>query len=107
MVSQMLSAAIGTRVRIDTSAGYFHTEDYDSRIYAYDTGTLYQFSFPMYDGEGIRYSLLARADISSHVLLIARLQTVNYFDRSSIGTGLQAIDRSSKTDLQLQLRIRL
>lgn len=107
MVSQTLSAALGTRFRIDASAGYFHTDDYDSRIYAYDTGTLYQFSFPTYDGEGIRYSLLVRADINSHLLLIARVQSVNYFDRSAIGSGLQMIDRSSKTDLQLQLRIRL
>ena len=65
---------------------------------------LYQYTFSSYDGEGIRYSVMARADISNRLLFIARLQTVNYFDRSVIGSGLQAIDHSSRTDLQLQLR---
>ena len=104
MVSETLSATVGRWLHLDASFGYFRTDDYESRIYTYDTGILYQYSFSSYDGEGIRYSFLVRADISNRLLFIARLQTVNYFDRSVIGTGLQTIDHSSRTDLQLQLR---
>ena len=31
---------------------YYNTDDYDSRIYAYERGLLYQFSFPMFYGKG-------------------------------------------------------
>ncbi|MCR5131499.1 MAG: helix-hairpin-helix domain-containing protein [Prevotella sp.] len=83
---------------------YFHTKDYDSRIYCYERAPLYSFSFPMLYGEGLRYMLLTRWTISSHLQLTAKLATTNYFDRNSIGTGLQTIDHSSQTDLDLQLK---
>ena len=44
--------------------GYFSTDDYASRIYVYERGPLYAFSFPAFYGRGIRYALLLRADVS-------------------------------------------
>ena len=38
-----------------------------SRIYAYEPGLLYQMSFGSYFGEGIRYALVARSEISHHL----------------------------------------
>ena len=64
------------------------------------------FNFPAFYGKGIRYALLARADFSSRLMLMARLAVTDYFDRDHISTGLQRIDHSSKTDLELQLRWR-
>ena len=86
---------------------YFHTDDSESSIYAYEQGTLYGYSFASYYGEGIKYSFTARADIGSHLMVIARLSTADYFDRDHISNGYQRIDRSSKTDLELQVRCRL
>ena len=84
--------------------GYFHTSDFASRIYAYEPGLLYQMSFGSYYGEGIRYALVARSEIGSHLLLIAKLGTTDYFDRSHISSGLQEISRSSQTDLEIQVK---
>lgn len=64
----------------------------------------YNFSFPSYFGHGIRYALMVRAALSSSLSMTARIATTNYFDQSTIGTGLQQIDRSSMTDLEMQLR---
>lgn len=83
---------------------YFHTSDFASRIYAYEPGLLYQMSFGSYYGEGIRYALVARSEIGSHLLLIAKLGTTDYFDRSHISSGLQEISRSSQTDLEIQVK---
>ena len=91
---------------MSASLGYFHTDDSESSIYAYEQGTLYGYSFASYYGEGIKYSFTARADIGSHLMVIARLSTADYFDRDHISSGYQQIDRSSKTDLQLQVRWR-
>jgi hypothetical protein len=65
---------------------------------------LYSFSFPMFYGEGIHYSLNLRADLSRRVMLMAKVTTTDYFDRNHISSGLQQIDHSSMTDLELQLR---
>ena len=86
--------------------GYFSTDDYASRIYVYERGPLYAFSFPAFYGRGIRYALLLRADVSAHVMLTAKVGTTDYFDRDHISSGLQRIDRSSMTDMELQLRLK-
>lgn len=89
---------------VNASLAYFHTDDYNSRIYGYEKQPLYSFSFPAYSGEGIRYTLFVRQDILPHWMLIAKIGVTNYFDRKEIGTGLQTIRQSSKTDLDLQFR---
>lgn len=90
----------------DAWLAYFHTDSYDSRLYAYERGLLYSFAFPMFYGEGLRYGLRLRADISRRAMVMARCTVTDYFDRSAIGSGLQRIARSSQTDLELQLRLK-
>lgn len=87
-------------------AGYFNTDDYDSRIYIYERQLQHEFSFPMYYGRGIRMSLYARTDILKNLRLSCRLGQTNYFDRSVIGSGLQQIHASHQTDLDMQVRWR-
>lgn len=84
--------------------GWFDTDDYDSRLYTYERSTLYTFSFPVYFGNGLRYSLLLRADVSPSLMLMAKVGVTDYFDRDHIGSSLQTIDRSSQTDMEVQLR---
>lgn len=88
----------------DAALTYFCTDDYDSRLYVYERGLLYDFSFPMFYGRGIHYSARLRADLSPRLMLMAKAATTNYFDRSAIGSGLQRIGCSSKTDVEVQLR---
>jgi len=82
---------------------YFHTDDYASRIYCYERGLLYDFSFPMFSGEGIRYAFLATARLSGSLRLTAKVGVTDYFDRATIGTGHQKIDASSQADIDFQL----
>ena len=105
MFSQRLSYACRW-LRASLMAGYFHTDDYDSRVYTYEQGMLYEFSFPVFYGEGIRYALSLRSDISAHLMLQAKIGVTDYFDSDHISSGLQQIDRSSKADLWLQLKWR-
>lgn len=92
---------------VSASLGYFHTQDYSSRVYTYERGMLYDFSFPCFFGHGIRYSMTARSDLGRHLTLIAKAGTTDYFDRSVIGSGLQEIAHSSQTDIQLQAIVKL
>lgn len=104
MASLSASCQSVRRLDIYATAGYFHTDDFNSRIYSYERGMLYDFSFPSYYGEGLRYALLLRYAPTSSLTLSAKASTTNYFDRSSVGTGLQQVSRSSLTDIQLQVR---
>ena len=91
-------------LRLSGSFSYFHTQDFSSRIYAYEPGLLYQMSFSSFYGEGIRCALVARSEIGKHLLVIAKLGSTNYFDRSHISTGLQEIATSHQTDLEIQMK---
>ena len=103
----MVSQSLGynhRRLRLSGGLGYFHTDSYDSRVYLYESGPLYSYGFSQYSGEGIRYWLMARAEISRRLILTAKFGTTDYFDRSVIGSSYQQIDGSSQSDLDLQFR---
>ena len=94
-------------LRLYGNFGYFNTDGYASRIYGYEHSLLYSFSMPSFYGEGIRYALSARIDVSRSVVAEAKVATTKYFDRSTIGSGLQAINGSGKCDVMVQLRVKL
>ena len=93
-----------SRWQMNFQAGYFDTDGYDSRIYVYERQMQHDFLFPMFYGNGLRLALFARADITANLRLSAKLGYTNYFDRRTIGTGLQEIAQSHVTDLDMQLR---
>ena len=89
---------------LHASITYFHSDTYNSRLYVYERGPLYSFYVPSFYGEGIRYTLMAKAQLRKQLTLTAKLGVTNYFDRTVIGSGTQTIDGSSQTDLDIQLR---
>ena len=93
-----------TKMSIAANLGYFHTHDYNSRLYAYERGTLYSFSFPMFYGEGMRGALFLRGNISKNLTAICKVGTTKYFDRSKISSSYQQIDSSWQTDMDLQIK---
>lgn len=92
------------RFQFSTNFAYFHTDNYESRLYLYERSVLYNFSSLMLYGKGIRYAFMARADMGRHLLLIAKLGVTNYFDRSKISSDLQEINHSSMADMDVQIR---
>ncbi len=94
-------------LRLQATLGFFHTDDYSSRVYVYEPGPLYQFSFPSFYGEGLRWALSVRADVGSRTMMMAKLGSTRYFDRDSMGSGLQQVMGRSMTDLEVQLRLKL
>lgn len=91
---------------INASTGYFDTDNSASSVYCYEKGVLYSYAYRSYYGEGIKYSLSAKANIGQSLSFAAYLSVVDYFDRNHIQEGMQRIDHSSKADLSLQLRWR-
>lgn len=107
MLTQSAGYIHSKRLRLYASVGYFNTDDYNSRVYNYERGMLYSYNNASYYGEGIRYSLLLRSDISKHLTLNCKISTTDYFDRNHISSGYQQIDHSSMTDMEVQLRLKI
>ena len=97
----------GRRLQIDANFGWFNTDDYNSRIYYFEKSVLYDHTSTMYYGQGIHYTLMAKAELGKRLTLAAKMMVTNYFDRSFISSGLQQVDRSSMTDMLVQLRYAL
>lgn len=91
---------------LSLQATYFHTDDYDSRIYASERGLLYTFYTPSFYGRGFRYSTCLRYDFSKAFLFLAKFGQTTYQDRESMGSGNDLIESNKKTDLQMQFRIK-
>ena len=94
-------------LKTDAHIGWFHTDDYNSRLYQYEASVRYDNGFPMYYGQGVHYALMLRGQLSSRLSATARIGVTKYFDRSVISSGLQQVNRSSMTDLWLQLYYQL
>lgn len=86
------------------TAGYFHTDDYASRIYLYERQLTYEFLMPSYFGRGLHLAVLTRKSFGQHLRITARLGYTRYSDRNTIGTGLQLIDGPQQADFDLQVR---
>lgn len=84
----------------------FSTEDYNSRVYAYAPQLAGSVSMPQYYGDGVAAAAVLEGQLWRGLHAAVRYGVVKYFDRDSIGSGVNLISGSSKNDLSLQLRYR-
>lgn len=95
----------GTKnLRIDFSTTYFNTDDYDTRIYNYESSLLYTFGMNAYYNQGIRTTLLANWTIHPKLILTFKGSSTAYIHQHTIGTALELIEANHREDIQLQLR---
>jgi hypothetical protein len=107
LFSELISLRLPTLpLSADLQGSYFHTTDYDSRVYLSEPGLLYTFSAPSFRGRGFRFSARLRYEPNRHWMLLAKFEQTAYTDRAEIGSGDDLIPGNKKADLQLQLRIR-
>ena len=106
-VTQMISSQLPwARLFADVQGSYFFTDDYDSRVYASESGLLYTFYTPSFQGRGFRCSVRFRYELNKHWLFITKFGETVYLDRNEIGSGNDLICGNKKADVQMQLRIK-
>ena len=86
---------------------YFETDDYNSRIYAYENDLLYSFSIPVFYDKGFRYYLNFNYGLTKNTTLWLRWSQTIYKDKSSIGTGLDEIMGNKKSEIKMQWQFQL
>lgn len=81
---------------------YFDTEGYNSRLYAYENDVLYSFSIPVFYDKGYRYYININYDVNKRFSIwIKWAQSLNT-NKNLIGTGLDEIRGTSKSEIKLQ-----
>jgi len=92
------------KLRVAARAAFFDTDDYDTRQYAYEKDVLYAFSIPAYYGEGVRNYLLLKWRPIKNIDLWARYAITRWYDRNTVGSGLEEIDGPRRSEIKLQMR---
>lgn len=94
---------------LDVSLRYalFDTDSYDTRIYTYENNALYVFSVPAYFYRGSRAYVLVRYTFLRRFDLWVRYAQNIYINRTAQGSGAEEILGNTRSELTVQLRIKL
>jgi hypothetical protein len=95
---------MGSPVSLNARYGFFSTDSWNTRVYAYESDVLYAFTIPGHTGTGTRMYLLAKWDLMRGVDLWLRWGQWFYSDRNIIGSGDTQINSNSRNDFTAQLR---
>ena len=95
-----------SRLSITSRFCMFDTDDYDSRIYMYESDVLYYFYIPAVYHRGLRNYLLLKYRVNRNIDLWTKLGQTYYTNRDEIGSGLNTNEGPTRTDFKVQLRIR-
>lgn len=87
-----------------TRFALFDTGDYDIRFYHYENNLLYTFSIPPYYERGTRFYLNLRYRPTPALTLELRFAQTFRAGQPGIGSGLEAIDGSVRTELSAQVK---
>lgn len=82
---------------------YFETEGYNSRLYAYENDVLYSFSIPVFYDKGYRVYVNGNFDLTKKITLWARYARFMYPGKATVGSGLDLITASHKSEVKLQM----
>lgn len=89
-------------VILDFRFAWFHTGDYNSRVYAYEQDMTAGFSFsPLYD-IGYRTYLMVRYDLGTWSCRLRFAQS-NFYNKAAIGSGPDEIKGHARSEIKLQL----
>jgi hypothetical protein len=92
--------------RFSFSARYvlFQTDNYDTRIYAYENDVLYSYSIPSYYYKGQRFYINVKYRIIRGIDVWLRYARTVYDGQKTISSGLDEIDTNHKTEVKAQVR---
>ena len=84
----------------------FNSDSWNARMYAYESQVLYYYAIPPYQGKGSRMYGMIKYDLKRNIDLWLRYSVWFYTDRDEVGTGLESIDGSSRSEIIAQLRFK-
>ncbi|MEP7264330.1 MAG: helix-hairpin-helix domain-containing protein [Bacteroidota bacterium] len=96
---------LGSPITAALRYAIFDTDDYDTRIYAYESDIPGVFSIPSYYYKGRRMYAMIRYKITRDIDFWIRWGTTVYDNKDVVGSGLDEISSNHKSDVKMQLRV--
>ncbi|QEC52928.1 hypothetical protein EDD80_105135 [Anseongella ginsenosidimutans] len=93
------------KLSFNARISYFNTDDYDSRIYSYESSLLSGASLAFYYDEGFKTYLGIRWKPWKTLDIRLRGGLLRYFHRQRIGSGPDEIKGKQKPDVRMQIRL--
>ena len=102
---QQAKIQLGSFLHCSVQFVLFHVMDWENRIYLYEPGFYYSFSFPSYYGRGQKTTLLLTLKALKGIALSAKISTINYPQKETLRSGNDLVigNRLWETGVQLRL----
>jgi hypothetical protein len=98
---------MGSPISFSARYALFQTDTYNAAIYAFENDMPNTFSVPAYYYKGSRVYLLVNWDINRKMELFFRISQTFYYNQNTISAGsLTEIDKNTKTEAKLMLRLK-
>ncbi len=104
LMQDIIYKPIGLPISFTGRVVLFDTDDYDSRVYAYENDILYEFYIPAYFYQGIRYYLNVRYKANNLITAELRYANTRYTNRDIVGSGTELINGDTRSDIKAQLK---
>ncbi len=101
----LLYHPMGRKLSGSIRYGIFDTDSYDSRVYAYENDVLGGYSIPAYYYRGTRINFNMRYKLADGVDFWFRYSASFYDNRDAVGSGLDEIEGSKKSEFKWQIRL--
>ena len=89
---------------LTTRIALFDTDDFNSRIYAYENDLLFNFSIPAFFDQGIRFYLNLRYKPNRSTTMELRFAQSRFANLDVISTGLNQIKGNTRTEVKAQIK---
>ena len=107
MYQDVIHRPLKSKVELTGRIAIFSTDSYDARVYAYENDVIGLFSIPAHYGKGMRWYAMARWSVTRGVDLWLRYGAWIYNDQDRISSGLEETNGNRKSDVKVELRVKL
>lgn len=99
-----LFKSIASPLSFTSRIAFFDTDDFQSRIFAFENSVLYEFGIPAYFDQGFRYYINLRYRGIRNLTLELRYAKTHLTNRDSFSSGNEFIDGDVRSEVKVQVR---
>jgi len=98
---------IGSPLSVTLRYALFETDDYDSRIYAYENDVVGAYSIPAHYYKGSRFYIMLNYNLTRRIELWFRYSQTFYENQNTISEGaLTEISSNTRSEIKAQVRFK-
>lgn len=104
LIFQDFNVQVSPKIKLIGRYQYFDTEDFNSRVYAFEKDVLYTFSVPAFQNRGTRFYLMSKIKLNKFSALWLRYSITSYENAEKIGSSFDEINNNKIQNISAQLQ---